>query len=317
MKQLSLLYIELTTECNSKCKYCDYWKINPYDMDMKLLKRVETQFKKFRISNLIFTGGEPLLHSNFIQIVEKIKNMINPKICTLMTNGLLLKKYENEISNFFNRIVISIDGFDEHSYNETRGINGFKQVLDNINFFKEKYKTIEIRIKTTLHPELIPFIPNFIEVAKKNKINRISFNALDTVSQNAFFRTDIQEERKYILNMINNVISKLEKNQDTQIMVEDIDILKKTLLRNTQKSSTFPKCNALDSTIIIHSNGDVRLCFFTQIIGNILNNTLEDILQSDKVKNLKNKFQTKNLKECLNCVCPYYIPKEGDMPYRA
>lgn len=316
MKLISLLYIELTTKCNSKCKYCDYWKSNSINMDIKLLERIKTQFKGIQVSNLIFTGGEPLLHPNFIQTVEKIINIINPKICTLMTNGLLLNKYEKEVSTFFNRIIISIDGFDEHSYSKTRGINGFNKVLDNINFIKERHKTIEIRIKTTLHPEFIPFIPNFIEIAKKNNINKVSFNALDTVNQNAFSRNGIQRQKKYTVEMINDIMLKLEKNKDSKIIVEDMDILKKTLLRNTQKSLIFPQCNALDTTVIIHSNGDLRFCFFTKVIGNILNNTLENILQSDKVQSLKNKFQTKNLKECYNCVCPYFILKEGDMPYR-
>jgi len=317
MKIISLLYIELTTECNSKCKYCDYWKINPTDLDIGLLEKIKTQFEGIRISNLIFTGGEPLLHSDFIQIVEKVKSIITPKRCTLMTNGLLLKKYEKEISTLFNRIVISIDGFDEKSYIDTRGINGFNRVLDNINSFKEKHKTIEIRMKTTLHPESIPFISNFIEVAKKNHIDKVSFNALDTVSQNAFSRSDKQKQKKYTVEMINDVMLELKKSQNTEIIFEDIDILKKTLLRNSNEALVFPKCNALDSTIIIHSNGDIRLCFFTETVGNILKDTLESILQSDKVLTLKNQFQTKKLKECFNCVCPYFILKEGDMPYRA
>jgi len=318
MKLVSLLYIELTTECNSKCKYCDYWKSNPLAMDIKLLKEIETQFRGIQVSNLIFTGGEPLLHLNFIQMVKKIKNIINPKICTLMTNGLLLKKYEKELLTLFSRIVISIDGFDENSYIKTRGINGFNKVLENINFVKARHKNIEIRIKTTLHPEFIPFIPNFIDIMKKNNINKISFNALDTVSQNAFSRNNnIQKQERYTIEAINDIILKLEKNNDSKIIVEDIDILKKTLLRNSKKSLIFPQCTALDTTLIINSNGDIKLCFYTEAIGNILNNTLEDILQSDKVQDLKNEFRTKNLKECFNCVSPYCILKEGDMPYRA
>lgn len=106
--------IKITDRCNRNCKYCVF---NNHSIDLsfnsfkQMLHSIQNiEFEKFHIN-----GGEPLLNSSFIEMVNYAKQFFPDKIFVLGTNGVGLNtNYEllRYIKENFDEICIGCD--DEH-----------------------------------------------------------------------------------------------------------------------------------------------------------------------------------------------------------
>jgi radical SAM protein with 4Fe4S-binding SPASM domain len=66
--KLCSVQIELTNRCNERCVHCyipHEWKNR--DMDFSLLKHILEQCKDMGVEHITFSGGEPMLHGNFLE----------------------------------------------------------------------------------------------------------------------------------------------------------------------------------------------------------------------------------------------------------
>ncbi len=123
--------------CNMSCSYCYLKnKTNNTNIDFTLLEK--SLSANDNVNTLTFIGGEPLLHKNFINFLEFIKNeneTRNNKISIIiLTNGTIylseLKKYKEIISV----MQISIDGGEKTNNSRRKyGNNAYKTVLNNLN----------------------------------------------------------------------------------------------------------------------------------------------------------------------------------------
>lgn len=140
------IVVELTTQCNSKCLYCDIWKIKKED-----LKKIDLAdfggFLKKMNNHLLWialTGGEITTNNQFPEIIRLIKqNCPKLRIITFTTNGLtpqrvldfaLIIKKELDCDTF---ITISLDG-DEETHDTIRGIKGnYAKCMETFQLLKD------------------------------------------------------------------------------------------------------------------------------------------------------------------------------------
>ena len=80
---VSLLYT-----CNSRCSTCNVWKKKARDFSVE--EYVKT-FKSIGRSPywITFSGGEPFLRQDLVQIVTMIYKISRPRIINIPTNGIL------------------------------------------------------------------------------------------------------------------------------------------------------------------------------------------------------------------------------------
>lgn len=101
------LIIELTDKCNMNCQYC-------YEKGRNLVRAERKRGDKVSflnelsqrgdISEVVLTGGEPLLSDNFIDVLH----IFSEKTITILTNGL--KKIEDKDILSKLNLVVSLDG---------------------------------------------------------------------------------------------------------------------------------------------------------------------------------------------------------------
>src|SRR3954469_1298194 len=98
------------SRCNCRCVMCDIWKANQNKKEISLdeLQKHITTFKKLGVREIVFSGGEALMHSNLWKLCDLLKSA-NIKI-TLLSTGLLLKKNAIEIIQYIDNVIISVDG---------------------------------------------------------------------------------------------------------------------------------------------------------------------------------------------------------------
>jgi len=162
--ELMGLTLEVTQDCNLRCKYCIYHpdhvafrEFGKKHMSLETAKKAmdflkEHSKKRDDIIHISFYGGEPLLNFEVVQeTIAYAKEIFEEKIVqfALTTNVVLLTQ---EISDYFVennvRLTLSIDGPKEmHDENRifSDGKGSFEQVMEGVNnlvrsFEKEKLK---------------------------------------------------------------------------------------------------------------------------------------------------------------------------------
>lgn len=138
LKQLDNLFLQLCTKaCNLKCKHC-YIEKNPYknEEDFISLDKIKTSLmtvKNISLKSIYLTGGEPLLHPDFNQILRMCLKISNT---TVMSNGIMindkkarfLRKIDDE-SKFETIYRISLDSVNEIENDNLRGRGSFRKAL--------------------------------------------------------------------------------------------------------------------------------------------------------------------------------------------
>jgi len=90
---------------------------------MLSLKDIENVLKKFKVKEIILSGGEPTVHPNFIGIAQ---NLIRICAVSLYTNGLT--RLPDDLLLKFHRIYVSVYGWERFHNNVVR-CNTFQETL--------------------------------------------------------------------------------------------------------------------------------------------------------------------------------------------
>jgi len=137
-RKINYLRVSVTDLCNMRCQYCmpesgiekrPHSAILSFEEINELVKRlVNMGIDKVRI-----TGGEPLVRKDIIQLLQHIGSYPEIKDFSITTNGLLLKRYAENIKQAgVNRINVSVDSLQPDKFSRmTRGGN-LNLVLEGI-----------------------------------------------------------------------------------------------------------------------------------------------------------------------------------------
>lgn len=151
-REIDYLRISLTEACNLRCIYCMPEGAVCFKKDNGLtdeeLKYLIDIFGDIGLKKIRFTGGEPLLRKNIVELVSKAKEKKVGKIA-LTTNGVLLHKCLDKLINAgLNEINISLDSLNEEVFKKiTRGGN-LSYVLDSIK--RAVNKGIKVKINAVI-----------------------------------------------------------------------------------------------------------------------------------------------------------------------
>lgn len=121
--------IELTHQCNAKCKHCiiDAGDKKEDELTNEQIFKLIEDMSDSGCKIIVFTGGEALLRKDWPLFVQKAKSL-NMQIA-LMTNGLLINDSSIKIFKTFNvSLGISLDGAKAETHDTIRGVKG---IFDN------------------------------------------------------------------------------------------------------------------------------------------------------------------------------------------
>ncbi|MDD3856505.1 MAG: GTP 3',8-cyclase MoaA [Methanoculleus sp.] len=127
------LRISLTQRCNLRCIYCHAeGEVNPEEQmsaeDIAELMRVGVQFG---VKSIKFTGGEPLLRRDLVDIIRSVPPGVES---SLTTNGTLLAKKAAELKEAgLARVNVSLDTLRPERYRAITGKDILGDVLAGID----------------------------------------------------------------------------------------------------------------------------------------------------------------------------------------
>jgi MoaA/NifB/PqqE/SkfB family radical SAM enzyme len=306
------------SSCNCQCVMCDIWKDNK---NLKQLTQNDitgllATLKKMGTQQVVMSGGEAILNPNFFEFCRILKTQ-GIKV-TLLSTGLTLKKNAEELSKWVNDIIISLDG-PEAVHNLIRNIpTAFQKLKESVQYLKEKNPKLRITSRTVIHRLNFRYWQDIIDTAKEIGVDQVSFLPAD-VSSHAFNREvlwsdhrqheilpDINE-LKELKNISETIIRNNTANFDTRFIAESPTRINKIYeyYAAFYGLNNFPykKCNAPWVSTVIEADGTVRPCFFHKAIGNIREQSLEQIINGEQAIRFRKDLDIDSNATCVKCVC--------------
>ncbi|MFA5090192.1 MAG: radical SAM protein [Candidatus Omnitrophota bacterium] len=315
--------IAISHQCMLRCKMCHIWQDTRSFhetnwLDLKAYKKFLYELRDFVEDPFFvsFGGGEPLLNHNFLGIL-KICQDLGFKSC-LSTNAYLLDEDKvREISQAgVNTIGISLDSLDKYTHDYLRGKQGcWDRAMRAIDLIDRYCPDSIINILTIIMGINISEIIYFTKwVYNHPKLDGVIFQVIQKP-----FNAHVPEEW-HILdeyaglwpsdnNAANLVIDELialrQSHHDGFKIGNPIYQLElfKLYLMNPQGFIKPRRCHLGDNAIRITWDGHVSLCDEMGDIGNIKDDTMQNIWLSEKADTVKRRIAAcdKNCHFLVNC----------------
>lgn len=270
--------IELTYNCNFSCKHCyinsnpninEFWETN------KLLELL-SDLKSLGVLIIELTGGEPLSHPDFNQIIERCLQLF--PVVGVDTNGYLLKKSHLKIINRYNnRVFFQVDMHGDNSKyvdwfcNHEGAFENAKKAISMLS--KEK---IIVRGAMTLTPMNIDQIFSTISLVKNlGATNMILSTVVPTGRGDS-------SELIFSPNDIENLTTQVEnaKQEFGDFLFEDPEYIPIIGKINAKLN-----CGAASRSVCLTPNGEIKMCPMSNpndfSLGNIYKESIHTILQKN------------------------------------
>jgi len=263
------VYIELTEFCNFNCKFCSVESKTKKYMSVDLVKKLLNELTKNNIYDIYYTGGEPMLHPDFADIVEYANTLGIRQ--TVLTNGSLLNKYKHIIDKLM-CVCISLHGGKEiHNYLTDN--DNYDELINSINMIKNK-TNVKINYTVMNENQDILEMKKVLDIFKDKNID-VSFSKYNNIG----------------LGKKNNC------SIDIKCFAETLDVLKRQgynfsvndciapCLINEQYTYLSHGCGAGYLFASITSNGNVKICpSSNEILGNVKEQSFKKIWNQKKLK---------------------------------
>lgn len=308
---MPLITLHLTERCNSRCVSCDYWRHGRDDLTLESVSRLLPGLRALGTRAVLISGGEPLLHAQWAQIAELLREQ--GLQLWLLTSGLSLEKHAARAAELFQSITVSLDGMDRRMYAAIRGLDAFDKVCAGIRAARRAGALLSIRV--TVQRANYSALPAFVALARELGVQQVSFLAADVSNMHAFGRaTGINTNialRPDDLSRFEATLQRMEEEQAeafrSGFIAESPTKLHRLLeyYRAVCGLGDFPPvhCNAPEFSAVIEATGRLSPCFF---IGGPAANAAGDLgeaLNSEPMVALRRDIREGRRPECVTCVC--------------
>lgn len=268
------IYVEITNICNLKCKFCPETNRNKKFMSLEKFEEVIRKIHKHTQLVCLHVKGEPLLHNNLDNIL-KVLERYNLK-ANITTNGTLIKEKLEVIKK--SKAVRQIN-FSLHSITENSSLN--QKYLQDIFESVEELENIIISYR----------LWNMKNI-EENDINSDIIKAIETYYNLNNLKQELMKNEFY------KIKENIFINQDIKFTWPEIN--KEEIIEKGRCLALKEQISILvDGTVVpccLDNNGDIPL-------GNILKESMEDILNKPKSINIKKNFENSIItcKLCKTC----------------
>jgi Fe-coproporphyrin III synthase len=312
-----IVVLHAHSSCNCRCVMCDIWKARENKIfDIAALERQLDSIRRLGVRWVVFSGGEPLMNPELPQLCSMLRK--EEIRLTLLSTGLLLKKYAREAATNFHDIIVSLDGPPDIHDEIRRVKRAFALLQEGVSSVRDTRPDMRITARCTVQKANHRYLLETAEAAKFIGLNGISFLSVDTTST-AFNRplawpvsrqTEIGlsiEELPALEESIDTLIRCGEQQFGPGFIAESPEKLRRIVRHFRAElgldSAEAPVCNAPWVSAVIEADGTVRPCFFHRPIGNLGNATLKAVINSPAAQQFRSNLDVPTNDICKKCVC--------------
>jgi radical SAM protein with 4Fe4S-binding SPASM domain len=289
---LRSLHIEITSVCNERCMHCYIPHENKnHHMDLDLFNKIVDESIKMKVLNFTLTGGEPMLHPNFLEMIKKCrKENISMNI---LSNLTVISK--DIIAEFKGNPLISIQAslysINPYIHDEITGVKG------SCNLTKEAIRSlaennVNLQISCPIIKQNFQCFSEVIEWAKTMNINVSSdyviIGRYNSNTDNLNCRLDYKD--------VSSILKERASSNDV-INIEK-EIAEKKLLAKEDAI-----CSVCRYSLCVSEKGNVYPCAGWQsfVLGDLNKSSLDSIWYESKKVNYLRDLRIKDFTDCCNC----------------
>ncbi len=303
--------LAVTYGCNLTCDKC--YVAEDLKKGMKELSksdwiRIYRTLWRIGVYNVTFTGGEPLLRPDIVELVSEADEFVTG----LVTNGTLLEQYAQDLQNAsLDYCQVTLESCKSETHDKMTLVPGsFAKTLSGIK--KALSLNMQVITNTTLTKTNIG---DFIDLLKFNKqlgIKHMSCNSLICSGHGIKCRHEnglTTEELKEFLTIA------CEKAKETGIELQWYSPTCYKDLNPLEIGFGVKQCSACSYNMTIQPDGTVLPCqSWPKPVGNILTDAWENIWNNPLCRKLRNHgFAPEGCKDCrFIATCGGGCPLESD-----
>ena len=298
----SIFIIEITNTCIAKCHQCEMWKQRRPENEITLQEKIRLideiqNLSKHKNPYIHFSGGEPFIKKEEVLTLAKYCDAKNIH-CGVDTTGYLIDEIlAKEISATGMTVNISLDSSTPAIHDDMRGLNDcHHRALKALDYLITNGGTERIVLVNVLTKKNLGETEKIIRFADEKKV-KILFQPLmlNPVRDPGFLKEEYWPDDPGKTKEMIAEISEMKKHgYKIQISNKKLLNIRNYFLTGTPQT----RCTYFKKNLCVDSYGDVRLCFFSEPIGNIRENSLSEIYNSIKARKIRNK-----LKHCYGRSC--------------
>lgn len=148
-KQKRIFYTNITYGCNSSCTFCYSHNTkhinNTYnEIPKEVLVEYWNRMAVSKNDRIIINGGEPLLHSEFVEILNATRSYGCEVL--IYTNGRLLNRLNPTLLNSAYRFVVPMHGYEKLHDSITRVPNSYREMIEGIKSISRSKALVDLKI---------------------------------------------------------------------------------------------------------------------------------------------------------------------------
>ena len=289
-----------TFRCNLKCQGCGSWKVKEHnDLSTEEWLDVFGQLRSLDIVKVL--GGEPFIRKDIVQLLTGVREIIDPYVMQLTTNGMLTKQVVTALEAVGwpgLQLRISVDGL-SNTHDKIRGVDGsHNKVVDTCRKVAELQPRLGFKfgINFALTDSSIDELDEMIAFA-----DSLGADLIPGVNVDPFLvATTPPEIRQQEVIMLSDTDRALAALRDSRVglrkQLPGVDhLLSRFLVKQTfgleleEKVASFP-CRELRDLLYMLPNGDVVRCGMDhEAIGNVRDARFDDIWYGSRIRKYRKK----------------------------
>lgn len=295
------LEIGLTNACNHRCIFCavDYTGYQPVKLDAEVLLKNLEELAPKGLKSIIYAGeGEPLIHKDAPEIINKTKSFGID--AAMSTNGVLLTpEISRECLRSLTWVRFSTAGITEATYDKIqRGKPGdLSKVLANMEAAVKVKK--EQNLRTTLGVQLLLLPDNrneIVQMGKELKRIGVDYFTIKPFSQHPQSQQILQVDYSEMLDLEREV--KELENDDYKVF------FRAHSMKKLECKRCYEHCWALPFMVYMDAKGNLWPCIVFMgkdelKYGNINETSFIEIWEGEHRKEILNYFMNMDLEK--NC----------------
>jgi radical SAM protein with 4Fe4S-binding SPASM domain len=267
--------LELTEACNLRCRFC-------YNSQQPVLcskyNDIIDRLANEKVMEIVLTGGEPMLHPDFVKIVEICSNKFTK--VQIQTNGTHITREMAKTLEAFHvqSVNVSLHGFEETNDYLTRVKGSYKKALDGIKaILSTNVMVVSNFVLTSKNiSELPAHIDCLCNIGVKN-FTLTRFSPTGVGSSSTFLKTS-KDELLLALEYVNN---KQRKEKGVSFLLAN------SIPRCALPPHLYNHCNYCHfgaSRFYIDVKGNVLVCGMSRVkLGNLLEDSIRSIKEKSQI----------------------------------
>ena len=293
MKTLKSASIDITYNCNFRCKHCfnssgEHIRKTP-EMSDEIIIGVSRELFDLGIESLCICGGEPMLRSALIYKIASIKSEKYPNVnLSMVSNGFLIGKEESKqlANSGINHVQISVDGNRENHEWMRNKKGSYDRAISAISYLIENGISVAVSFCPTKRNfnDMLTVIDKMHDLGTKNFRSQPLMNLGRT---RTYLKNEFLSYSQYM--RLTKTMDKKQREYDDGFEIEWGDPLAHLFYFASQEE--------IVQNIEISSYGDILISPYLPIaFGNITNGSIKNYIDAG----LKNVWQLPFLKKIVS-----------------